>query len=49
MEEMTVEIKKSMYDYLIERSEWLDCLEAAGVDNWDGIDMAYEMYKTEEN
>lgn len=24
--------------------EWLRCLESAGVDNWDGVDYAYEMF-----
>ncbi len=27
-----------------ERLRWLDALEAAGVDNWDGIDYAYEIF-----
>jgi hypothetical protein len=44
-----IEIKKSQYDYLIERSEWLGCLEPAGVDNWDGTAVAYEIYEQEEN
>ena len=26
-------------------SDWLGCLEAAGVDNWQGIDGAAEMYR----
>jgi len=26
-----------------ERLEWLDCLEAAGVDNWQGIDIAFDI------
>lgn len=25
------------YEELKERSEWLDCLDEAGVDNWEGI------------
>jgi transposase-like protein len=25
---------------------WLNCLEAAGVDNWDGFIMARELYNT---
>lgn len=29
---------------LEERVAWLDALEAAGVDNWQGIDVANEMY-----
>ena len=37
-----------------ERLMWLDALEAAGVDNWGGIDEALRIYKewykeTEEN
>jgi len=28
---------------LQERSDWLSCLEAAGVDNWEGYDIAYDM------
>lgn len=34
------------YKNLLERSEWLFCLEATGVDNWLGIDFAYDL-KTE--
>lgn len=26
--------------------EWLSALEAAGVDNWEGIDLAHEIFKT---
>lgn len=25
-------------------SEWLSCLEEAGVDNWDGIEEAHKIY-----
>ena len=39
----TVEITKKEYDQLIKDSEWLSCLEAAGVDNWEGIDEAINM------
>ena len=28
---------------LRKRLKWLDCLEAAGVDNWEGIDYAHEL------
>ena len=42
MEENTVTISKKEYDQLIERSETLAALEAAGVDNWDGYDRAME-------
>lgn len=41
--EETVTIKKSVYDYLCERDEWLSYLESAGVDNWSGYDYAREL------
>lgn len=28
---------------LEDRDAWLQCLEAAGVDNWQGIDEAFDM------
>ena len=37
-----VEITKKEYDYLLERDMWLGCLEAVGVDNWEGYDIACE-------
>ena len=30
---------------LKERSAWLSALEAAGVDNWEGIDVAVEIFE----
>ena len=33
---------------LEERDAWLECLECAGVDNWQGIDYAYRMQSGEE-
>lgn len=39
----TVTISKSEYERLVRDSEWLALLEAAGVDNWQGIDYAYEL------
>lgn len=41
-----VEVPKADYDRLKDESEWLDALIAAGVDNWDGIDLAQEIYDT---
>jgi len=35
-------ISKTEYGRLLERDEWLSCLESAGVDNWDGYDYAKE-------
>ena len=39
----TVTNPKSEYDALLKREFWLDCLEAAGVDNWQGYDEAFEI------
>ena len=32
---------------LEESYDWLQCLEAAGVDNWEGCDMAHEIQEAE--
>lgn len=42
-EEMIL-VHKQEYAELKEQAVWLECLEAAGVDNWDGYDIAKEMY-----
>jgi hypothetical protein len=39
----TVMIPKIEYECLLKANEWLDCLEAAGVDSWEGIEYAQEM------
>ena len=31
------------YQSLIKNSEWLNCLEQAGVDNWEGYDIAIDI------
>lgn len=31
-----------------DRLYWLTCLEDAGVDNWGGIDYAYQMYNKDQ-
>jgi len=41
-EEM-VTIPKSQYEKLLRDSTFLGCLEACGVDNWDGYGDAYVM------
>ena len=38
-----VTIPKREYDDLLRKEIWLQCLEDAGVDNWQGIDVAYDM------
>ena len=42
MEEM-VTITKTEYDNLKEDRGWLRCLEAAGIDNWEGYDQAIDI------
>ena len=48
MSKETVTITKEEYEYLLEQSEFLGCLEACGVDNWNGYSDAYEMFNEEE-
>lgn len=43
--EPTVTIAKSHYAQLLDDQYKLECLEAAGVDNWSGYDDAMEMYR----
>lgn len=40
MSDDMVTIPRREYEQLIKESEWLACLEAAGVDNWEGFDEA---------
>ena len=39
----TVTISKKKYNQLLENSNWLECLESAGVDNWEGWDYAVDI------
>lgn len=41
--EEKVEISKERYEELLEAEAFLQCLEGAGVDNWDGYGDAQEM------
>lgn len=36
--------RKEEYDKIVDRVAWLDALEAAGVDSWEGIDTAIEIF-----
>lgn len=45
MVEEKVTISKEYYEELYENSMWLEALEMAGVDNWEGYDDAREIYK----
>lgn len=44
-----ITITKSEYDSLIDDAHKLQCLEGAGVDNWDGYDFAMEEYNKDES
>lgn len=39
-----VEISKAELDHLKDEVDFLNCLRAAGVDNWDGYDDAIQIY-----
>ena len=39
-----MEVPKEDYYALIEIANWSKALQEAGVDNWEGIDQAYEIY-----
>ena len=44
-EEKMVTITEKEYNQLLEDSEWLSYLNAAGVDNWEGYSNAAEMQR----
>lgn len=45
--EETVTISKAEHDRLVAASDKLDALEAAGVDNWSGYDVAMQILNEE--
>jgi hypothetical protein len=44
MNDTMVTITKKEYEALLRDSEWMRCLEAAGVDNWVGYDHAIDIH-----
>lgn len=48
MQEDSVTISASEYEELLSDAQFMRCLEAAGVDNWEGYDIAKDMLKDEE-
>lgn len=47
MEELiTITVKE--YNQLLKDSDWLRCLEQAGVDNWEGYSFAIDLRDDEE-
>jgi hypothetical protein len=43
----TVRISKEKYEQLLNDQALLECLQACGVDNWDGYGDAMEMFEEE--
>ena len=41
--EDSIVIQKKRYEELLESEEFLGCLQAAGVDNWEGYEQAQEI------
>ena len=41
----TVTMSKKDYEAMLDKLEFLECLIACGVDNWQGYDDAQEMYQ----
>ena len=48
MDNNKITITKAEYDRLIYARDFLNCLEACGVDNWDGYYEAHEMMDGED-
>lgn len=46
--EETITISKELYWELQDTAAWLECLEAAGVDNWEGYGFALEIQRDRE-
>lgn len=42
-EHKMITISENKYLELVKDQEWLNCLEAAGVDNWEGFGFALEI------
>ncbi len=49
MPEETVTISKEEYDDLLDSQRFLNCLENAGVDNWEGYEFAQEEYNSQKD
>ena len=47
--ESIIEILESEYKALVRDANFLACLEAIGVDNWQGYDDAIKMFKEDFN
>ena len=43
--EKTVTITQEEYNHLLEQECWVESLEAAGLDNWQGYEFACQIFK----
>ena len=43
-----ITISLAIYESLCEDAFWRECVESAGVDNWGGMDYAYELMGEED-
>lgn len=41
-----ITIPRETYEILLDDSDFLACLQATGVDNWEGINEALELYNS---
>jgi hypothetical protein len=48
MNEETITISKKEYEQLKKDQHFLECLQGAGVDNWEGYDYAIELMQEEQ-
>lgn len=48
MAEEMITITKAEYEGMLDEIEFLNCLEACGVDNWSGYSDAHEMMNEED-
>ena len=46
-DEEMITVPKKKWLEMLDRLAWLYALEDAGVDNWNGIDYAYELFNEE--
>jgi len=44
----TITITVEEYSQLKEREAWANALDAAGVDNWEGVDFAHDLLEEED-
>ena len=45
----TITISTREYEQLLKDQLWLQCLEEAGIDNWEGFDEALNIWREYEN